>query len=93
MTKLKTNLQDRKDKAEQKLRYCQHQEKMLEHRIPIHWQPGVLHSFSVPRAAFGGCSPKHTSGCSDKVPLRRADDLRKRFALFIQRKLRFPCAG
>lgn len=34
MTKLKTNLQNRKDKAEQKLRCYQHQEKMLECRIP-----------------------------------------------------------
>ena len=37
MTKHKTDfdyLQRQKEKAEQKLRYYQHQEKMLEHRIP-----------------------------------------------------------
>ncbi len=37
MTKPKTDLDylhKQKDKAEQKLRYYQHQEKMLEHRIP-----------------------------------------------------------
>ena len=34
MTKHKTDLQDKKDKAEQKLRYYQHQEKMLERRMP-----------------------------------------------------------
>ena len=28
------HMKDQKEKAEQKLRYYQHQEKMLEHRIP-----------------------------------------------------------
>ena len=34
MSEKLARMKDQKEKAEQKLRYYQHQEKMLEHRIP-----------------------------------------------------------
>ena len=57
MSKKLDHMKDQKEKAEQKLRYYQHQEKMLEHRIPeltrkarIHrlcTRGGMLESFLI----------------------------------------------
>ena len=55
------HMKDQKEKAEQKLRYYQHQEKMLEHRIPeltrkarthrLCTRGGMLESFRASRSA------------------------------------------
>lgn len=137
-------MKDQREQAEQKLRYYQHQEKVLEHQIqeltrkartrrlctrggmPERFLicPGELSngqvmellklSFNQQKVALaltkmicdlkksGTFQPYcnrvqlYTGGpvrCVLQSPLQGADDLRKRFALFIQGKLRFPCAG
>ena len=139
------HMKDQKEKAEQKLRYYQHQKKILEHRIPeltrkarthrLCTRGGMLESFLICpgeltddqvmellklsfrqqevvlalakmihdlQKARGDPNPSegraqlYTGGpvrCVLRSPLQGADDRRKQFALFIQEKLRFPCAG